>query len=225
MTDQNKAGKEVFEKEERDGMMTEIAMLRAETEAIQKKLEEYAEKIADAKRIYSIKNSEIEEERYKLWKDNSNLLKTILAGKNGDEDYDKLADYWVGITNDPDRQELKTLREENQRLKARLKAKQEIIQYLRESIVSLIYGGSKDPLKDTDGSSEPVRLGRPRKSDEGAEEMAVLLRSQGYTIREIANTMGFSIGKVHNIVRGVSVDAEKIKQHRKTRIRKKKDVT
>ena len=220
MTDQDKAGREIYEKEERDSMMTEIAMLRAETEAIQKRLEEYAEKMADAKRLYSIKKSEIEEERYKLWKDNSNLLKTILAGKNGDEAYDKLVDYWVGMTSDPDRQELKMLREENQRLKARLKAKQEIIQYLRESIVSLIYGGSKDPLKDTDSRSEPVRLGRPRKSDEGVEEMAILLRSQGYTIREIGNTMGFSIGKVYNMVRGVSVDAEKLKQHRKTRVRK-----
>lgn len=162
-----------------------------------------------------------------LMAENKKLLQSI----TGNED----AEYWIGIMEDPDRNEIKSLRREvgllekkNHDLETTVKAKNRAIAFLRKQITDLCYDG-KDPftgtdLEITDPSAEDpaVKRGRPTVSTVGTEIEARRLRKTGLTVREIADRMGWSVGKTQKVTSSVKIDEMARKRHMDQRARSPK---
>ena len=162
-----------------------------------------------------------------LMEENKRLLKTVID----DED----VEYWVGITEDPDRSELKSLRwkvgqleQKIQDLETVIKNKNRSIAFLRKRITDLCYEG-EDPFAGTNleiadpSTKDPaVKRGRPTVSTVGTEIEARRLRKSGLTVREIAERMDWSVGKVQKVTGSVQVDVDARRQHMKNRARSPK---
>ena len=159
--------------------------------------------------------------------ENKRLLKTVID----DED----VEYWVGITEDPDRSELKSLRwkvgqleQKTQDLETVIKNKNRSIAFLRKRITDLCYEG-EDPFAGTSleiadpfAKDSAVKRGRPTVSTVGTEIEARRLRKSGLTVREIAERMDWSVGKVQKVTGSVQVDVDARRQHMKNRARSPK---
>ena len=162
-----------------------------------------------------------------LMEENKRLLKTVID----DED----VEYWVGITEDPDRSELKSLRwkvgqleQKIQDLETVIKNKNRSIAFLRKRITDLCYEG-EDPFAGTSleiadpfAKDSAVKRGRPSVSTVGTEIEARRLRKSGLTVREIAERMDWSVGKVQKVTGSVQVDVDARRQHMKNRARSPK---
>jgi DNA-binding NarL/FixJ family response regulator len=136
--------------------------------------------------------------------DNTELLKRI----------DSDAQYKVGL---PGNSEIENLEKEILSLQTRIAERDATIAFLRKVMSDYIYEESEEKPNVDDPSENitPSKRGRPSKITEVEKREIRNYRRQGYSVREISDISGFSVGTVQKIVQHVKVDPEKVKERKK----------
>ena len=105
------------------------------------------------------------------------------------------------------------LYDENILLKAQVKRQKDTIAWLRNQL----YSNVDTVLEPVERPNDAIRIGRPKAMLAGEKTAARKLRKAGWTIREISEKMGYSIGLIQKEVASVKVDEQTMKEHRKER--------
>lgn len=134
------------------------------------------------------------------------------------------AAYWIGITKSTDSQYAKGLEKkntdlgkENDTLKSRVNILRQRANHLQNQYDRLLYELHPEdmPVPEKEDVTKPRPVGRPKETSISDSIEARKYRKEGWSIREIANQMGWSVGRTQTVVRSVKVDPEVVKQHRK----------
>lgn len=142
--------------------------------------------------------------------------------------------YWIGITRSTDSKYVRDLEKENSdlgkenaKLQSRVNTLQQRVNHLQNQYDKLLYELHPEdmPEPQPEEQNKPPIMGRPKTGSIGENIEARKLRREGWSIREIANKMHWSVGLTQKTVASVVVDPEVVKQHRKDNRKPKKKTT
>lgn len=221
--------------QENDRLEKENAGLRRELDWLRRYVELDRSSIEAAERERSRLRSIREKDMFQSLQEKSAMLmaenKKLLQYVTRDED----AEYWIGLTEDPDRTEIRLLRAKVDRLENKvhdletdIKTKNRAIGFLRKQLTDICYpdgdpfAGTSLEVPDPASDNPAIRPGRPSVSTVGSEIEARKMRKQGMTVREIAERMDWSVGKVQKVTGSVKIDESARKEHMKQRAKSPK---
>ena len=143
-------------------------------------------------------------------KDNQRLLQQI----------DPEGRYKIGM---PEDRTIEQLEAEIRGLKARVKARDQTFAFIRKAFMDYMYDGAEEKPEVVDPSDDvPIpKMGKPKQITEPEKREMRQYRRRGYSIREIADISGMSIGTVQSVVQRVRVRPETLKEHKAERKKKK----
>jgi len=166
-------------------------------------------------------NIQVQELRRRKYKTAKDVLKIL--NENQELVKQHGGDYWIGITRSSDarylrslEKENKDLQKENEHLKSKLENTEKREHHLQNQYTQLLYALHPEDmpeLKQEEPKKNPT-IGRPKIASIGETIEARKMRKAGWSIREIASYMGWSIGLTQKTVASVDVDPEVIQKHR-----------